>query len=891
MEHLDVEDAARVQALCELGLLDTPQESRFDRLTRLACAAFQAPIALVSLVDGQRQWFKSRAGLDAFETPRSQAFCSHTVAKRAQLIVPDATLDVRFRDNPLVTGAPHIRFYAGHPVHALNGHAVGTLCIIDRVARDFTAQQCEQLRDLAALVEDEINRNAVLRARHAAERKLAQLHSDLELRVAERTRSLRDANDALKHEIDQRCALEDTLRASEKRIRTIIESSLSAFISIDTLGRIIDWNGSAERTFGWQQAEVAGLDLANIIIPERHRAAHRHGMARMLATGEAQVLNRRLELPAITRGGTEITVEMTISSFAANDTVCFGAFLHDITERELARRALAQKQEMLDAILDSVDVGVVACDAQGKITLFNRAARELHGLPAEALDPRDWATHYDLFDANGTERLKQADIPLFRAWQGEVVKNAAMSIAPRGRPVYKLMASGRRMQGVGGELLGAVVVMSDITELADSRNRIEAGQQRLHAITENMPALIGQVDKHGNFSFLNSIAVRFYGKPMHELIGHSVQSAYSAEEFAKLAPHMALALQGQRTVFEDEATVRGRSLHYQATYVPNIRPDGTADGFFAMAFDITQRKHSELRQRDSEERLRLITDNLPVLISYIDCERRFGFANAMHERWLGIAPSDIIGKSLRDVLGPDYAAAPEAALDACLAGQQVEGDMQLPAVGAPRTVHSLLVPHRRGAEVVGAYLLTTDVTAARLHEQQLKTMAMTDALTGLANRRSYDIQLASAIRRANRKRVGMALAYLDIDHFKVINDTLGHALGDEVLKEFARRLGVAMRKSDIVCRLAGDEFTIILEDVKTSDRCTAVGRKIMAALQPPFVLGQRTWNVTASVGIAWTDGVATDVTALQVHADTALYQAKTAGRNQIAVYADGQSPP
>ncbi len=882
------DDAARVHALCQLELLDTPQEKRFDRLAGLASALFGAPIVLVSLIDQERQWFKARIGLPVPETPRAHAFCSHTIAQGSQLVVPDAALDPRFRDNPLVTGEPHIRFYAGQPVHTLDGHAVGTLCVIDRVPREFSPAESAQLTALAELVQDEINKGAQQRAREAAERKLEQLHSDLELRIADRTRSLRDANEALKHEIAQRRELDSTLRASERRIRTIIESSFSAFISIDAQGRIIDWNPSAERTFGWTHEQVAGRDLATTIIPERFREAHRQGMARMLATGVGHVLNQRLELPAITRDGIEITVEMTINSFAANDAVCFGAFLHDITERDLARRSLAQKEELLDAILDSVDVGVVACDAAGRITMFNRAARELHGLPAEALNPQDWASHYDLFDAAGTERLREADIPLFRAWQGETVKNAAMTIAPRGRPVRKLIASGRPMQSAGGELLGAVVALSDITELAESRSRIEAGQQRLHAITENLPALIGQVDREGRFIFLNSMATRFYGKPPEELVGQSVQSAYSAAEFSKMAPFMEIALQGQRTGFEDEAEMDGRRLHYQAVYIPNLDQDGQPDGFFAMAFDITDRKHSELRQRDSEERLRLITDNLPVLIAYVDSERCFRFANAMHKEWLDIAPSHMIGKSVLEVLGPDYIGPPQAALDACLAGQQVEGDMQLTTAVPPRTVHSLFVPHRRGDTVVGAYILTTDVTAARLHERQLKALAMTDSLTGLANRRSYDHQLDGAIKRAIRKREGLALMYLDVDHFKAINDTLGHALGDDVLKEFARRLGGAVRKSDVVCRLAGDEFTIILEGVQTPQLCAVIGDKIIAAMQPPFVLGEHTWAVTASVGIAWSEGSAADAASLQARADAALYSAKIAGRNRFALANDDE---
>lgn len=130
-DSLTSSEHTRLIALESLGVLDTPAEQRVDRFTRLAAMTFGVPIALVSLVDQNRQWFKSRCGLDVAETPRSMAFCSHAVELGDMLVIEDAAADPRFAANPLVTGAPHIRFYAGQPLFS-DGQAVGTLCIIDR---------------------------------------------------------------------------------------------------------------------------------------------------------------------------------------------------------------------------------------------------------------------------------------------------------------------------------------------------------------------------------------------------------------------------------------------------------------------------------------------------------------------------------------------------------------------------------------------------------------------------------------------------------------------------------------------------------------------------------------------------------------------------------------
>lgn len=154
------DEGPRLGALRQLGILDTAPEERFDRITRIASGAFDVPIALVTLMDRERQWFKSCIGLDARETAREMAFCAHAILQRETLIVPDALLDNRFADNPLVTSDPHIRFYASCPLRPYGDLAVGTLCLIDTRARNLSERQVEVLADLARLVETELRNGA-----------------------------------------------------------------------------------------------------------------------------------------------------------------------------------------------------------------------------------------------------------------------------------------------------------------------------------------------------------------------------------------------------------------------------------------------------------------------------------------------------------------------------------------------------------------------------------------------------------------------------------------------------------------------------------------------------------------------------------------------------------
>lgn len=157
---IPINETQRLNALQSLLVLDTPPEERFDRITRFAAAEFNVPVALVSLIDDKRQWFKARVGLDACETSRDISFCGHAIEGDDVLVVEDARLDPRFADNPLVTGGPLIRFYAGAPLILPEGLSVGTLCVIDTTPRAFSRIDQSILSALRDVVVEELVRQA-----------------------------------------------------------------------------------------------------------------------------------------------------------------------------------------------------------------------------------------------------------------------------------------------------------------------------------------------------------------------------------------------------------------------------------------------------------------------------------------------------------------------------------------------------------------------------------------------------------------------------------------------------------------------------------------------------------------------------------------------------------
>lgn len=169
-------EAERLKSLRNLGILDTPAEERFDRITRFANLILGTPISLISLVDSDRQWFKSAQGIETKETSRDTSFCAHAIIEEKTFFVEDATKDERFRNNPLVTGAPHIRMYAGHPIELDKGLRVGTLCVIDRQPRQLSERETAILQHLAAWVKTELKNIELEKAVKLLEVKASMSH-------------------------------------------------------------------------------------------------------------------------------------------------------------------------------------------------------------------------------------------------------------------------------------------------------------------------------------------------------------------------------------------------------------------------------------------------------------------------------------------------------------------------------------------------------------------------------------------------------------------------------------------------------------------------------------------------------------------------------------------
>src|SRR5471032_2532818 len=296
-------ETQRLLELHQLCLLDTAPEHRFDRVTRLARRLFDVDFALVSLVDAERQWFKSKQGLAVSETGRDVSFCGHAILQEQVLVVEDALRDPRFADNPLVTGAPHIRFYAGVPVKGPAGHPVGTLCVIGIRPRRFSAEDDAALRDLGELVEAELGATSLARSRRAA-------------------------------------------LLSEARLGAVIDNIHDGIITTDADGAIASINRAALRIFDYRADELIGRSVLQLM-PEPFRSQHGPALPAFLSDSAARSDGADRTVSGRRRDGGVFPMELAISAFSCAGQRGYAGIVRDVSD---ARR---RQRELLAATRDA----------------------------------------------------------------------------------------------------------------------------------------------------------------------------------------------------------------------------------------------------------------------------------------------------------------------------------------------------------------------------------------------------------------------------------------------------------------------------------------------------------------------------------------------------------
>jgi diguanylate cyclase (GGDEF)-like protein/PAS domain S-box-containing protein len=669
-------------------------------------------------------------------------------------------------------------------------------------------------------------------------------------------------------DITERRQQERTLRTNRAQLQAVNDASPLGLFMTDVAGNCIYVNRTYELMSGVVATEVMGDSWLRTLHPDEQDPAIEGWVMAIQRRQPYQSVHRFLRSDGAVVWGSFKAVPMLVDGLVSG----YVGSVDDITERREVEQALQASEQRLRLVTDNIPALISYVTADQRFEFGNRRYQQ-----AFALSNADLAG-MTAAEVLGAEVYAQSRPYIDGALHGtpatfeRLVTHVGQLRWERVNYVPDIDESDR--------VRGFFSLVEDITELKQAQHTFAKSEMRLRMITDNVPALIAYIDREGRYRFCNGYYETIVGMKPEKILGRKVEDVVGQRGYEAVAREMQKVLGGERVSFERHVRAEGIDRHFSYDYIPDVGMDGSVVGFYSMILDISERKNAELKQAAGERLLRTLTDNLPALVAFIDTDERFQFNNKVYPEWLNKPLSEITGRGMREVYGDENYLRYKPYFDQALQGAKVEFEFEATRNGAVHFYRAAYAPQvASDGTISGVCSMISDITALKRVENQLRILARFDSLTGLPNRNQFEERLAEAMARSRRSKRAMAVMFLDIDHFKDINDTIGHHGGDTVLREFAQRLQRCVRKTDTVSRLAGDEFTIILEGLQINVEASVVAEKIIDAMREGFQIGDAVRTVTTSIGIAVRRDDETDPEALLRRADEALYVAKSAGRN------------
>jgi diguanylate cyclase (GGDEF)-like protein/PAS domain S-box-containing protein len=443
-----------------------------------------------------------------------------------------------------------------------------------------------------------------------------------------------------------------------------------------------------------------------------------------------------------------------------------------------------------------------------------------------------------------------------------------------------------------------------ILEQAQIIQELEESHRKISHILESITDAFIAFDNDWRYTYVNSKVEELLGRKRDELLGKVVWEEYPHIIGSDLYHKYHEAVRTQKMVaFEQYSPLTNKWLL--------VRVYPTKEGLAVYSTDITERREADSLLRSSEERYRAFVEQSSEAIWRFELEQplspllsfeeqinhiyRYCYLaecnDAMAKMYGFESAKDIVGTRLNDLMPRDNVNNIEYLRSFIQAGYRLSNaeSEELDKNGNLKVFSNNLTGITENGMLVRAWGTQRDITEKRVTEQQMKHQALHDALTGLPNRKALEERLDLAINMARRHQQKVAVMFLDLDRFKNVNDTLGHLVGDILLKEVASRFTSCLRQEDTVARLGGDEFIVLLPELDSTKDAVKVAEKLLKCMESPIVIGQNTLHISTSIGIAVypTDGQ--DPQMLLKNADTALFRAKEAGRNRMQLYNQGMN--
>ncbi|MEA2239517.1 MAG: hypothetical protein QOC81_4241 [Thermoanaerobaculia bacterium] len=677
---------------------------------------------------------------------------------------------------------------------------------------------------------------------------------------------------------------EDTVRESERRYRQMFENNRAVQILLDPEnGAIVDANVAAVEFYGWDldtlrsmfiwqintlDEEAIRLEMENASKQQRSYFVFRH----LLASGEAR------------------DVEVHSGPIVAGGRTLLYSIIHDITERKIAEEALLLSEQKYRNIVDYASVGIYRSAPDGRLLMANPALARILGYDSiEELQTRNLASDIYL-----DERERRNALERFAA-NGFTIEQELLWRRKDGTPIWvQLNAHAIDLQK-GAEVFEGFVF--DVTErkLADQQVA-DANAQRKAVLDAATRVSIIATNPSGVITVFNSGAERMLGHGAHDVIGvRNVTELHLESELETHARRLAFELGEKVNGFEVlvRRAAREGLEEREWTYVREdgepltvllsvtaLRDEhGHLTGYLHVGTDVTERKIAEETLRQQSAAMTASMDGIGILDGRLD----FIYVNDALAKLFGYPdPQSLTGRSICDLYEP-----PEQVrvITTVVPLVQQRGRWRGEASGVRNDGSTFpLEISLTSIDGGGMVCVVRDITERTYAEEQIKHLAYHDALTTLPNRLLFKDRVTVAISHAQRHNGRVAVLFLDLDRFKVINDSLGHSIGDQLLQSVAARVQSCVRESDTVARLGGDEFTLLLADLVHAEDAAVVAQKILEAVRYPFHIEGREFYITTSIGISVYPEDGPDAETLIKSADTSMYQAKEQGRDNYQLF-------
>jgi len=675
------------------------------------------------------------------------------------------------------------------------------------------------------------------------------------------------------------------IQVAQRKLKATLDAIPDLVWLKDADGVYLSCNPGFESFFGASEAEIVGKTDYDFVEREQADFFREHDRKAMLA-GKPSINEEWLTFAS--DGKRRLLETIKTPMLDENDNIIgVLGIARDITQRAEAERALQQSQQQTQQYLNIVGVMLVAIDAEGRVQLVNHKGCEMLGASEADILGKDWIEHFL------PERIrKDVRETVTQMMKGDIapVEYMENSILTRSGEERDVAWHNTVLLDESGRINGVLASGEDITERKRAEQALRDSRENLHLLLDSMAEAAYGVDFDGNCTFVNRAFLKILGyqdenevlgKRTHTLIHHSHAdgSAYPESECKMHRSY----LTNQAINVSDEVFWRKDGGAIPVEYWSNpIVADGIVVGAIATFVDITERKRVEAQLSLAAQ----VFEQSGEGIMITDAQCNIVMVNQAFTTVSGYSEAEVLGQNPRMQSSGRHDRAFYSAMWEAIATQgRWQGEVwnrRKDGSVYPELISIIRVLDKKG-EVSHYIGISSDITQHKAAQERIQRLAHFDPLTGLPNRALLSDRISHELSAAQRHHTQVVVMFVDLDHFKNVNDTLGHRIGDALLIEVATRLKSTVRDVDTVSRQGGDEFVLILPDTD-ADGAAHVAGKLLEAVAQPYQIESFELTVTLSIGIALYPGDGENFEVLAKCADAAMYRAKHDGRNTYCFF-------